>query len=72
MATWKREFKLARREAGAPNHLDNKVNSDQKVVNKELSLFTKSHRVDPEPCTSSCSSLSLWSLELSDTKAYEP
>ena len=28
-ATWKREFKRAWREAGPPNHLDDKVDSDQ-------------------------------------------
>ena len=28
-ATWKREFKLPWREAGPPNHLNDKVNSDQ-------------------------------------------
>jgi len=38
-ATWKREFKLPWREAGPPNHHDDKVDSDQKVVNKELSLW---------------------------------
>ena len=37
-ATWKREFKLPWREAGSPNHLDDKVDSDQYVDNKELSL----------------------------------
>ena len=37
-ATWKREFKLPWREAGPPNHHDDKVDSDQKVVNKDLSL----------------------------------
>ena len=39
MATWKREFKLPWREAGPPNHLDDKEDSDQYVVNKELSLW---------------------------------
>ena len=34
-----REFKLPWREAGPPNHLDDKVDSDQQVVNKELSLL---------------------------------
>jgi len=29
IATWKREFKLPWREAGAPNHHDDKVDSDQ-------------------------------------------
>ena len=37
-ATWKREFKIPRREAGPPNHHDDKVDSDQQVFNKELSL----------------------------------
>ena len=37
-ATWKREFKLPWREAGPPNLHDDKMDSDQKVVNKELSL----------------------------------
>jgi len=37
-ATWKREFKLPWSEAGPPNHLDDKMDSDQWVVNKELSL----------------------------------
>ena len=32
------EFKLPWREAGPPNHHDDKVDSDQQVVNKELSL----------------------------------
>ena len=35
---WKREFKILWREAGQTNHLDGKVDSDQKVVNKKLSL----------------------------------
>ena len=38
-ATWKREFKLPWREAGPPNHHDDKVDSDQKIVNEELSLW---------------------------------
>ena len=38
--TWEREFKLPWREAGPPNHHKDKVDSDQQVVNKELSLFT--------------------------------
>ena len=37
-ATWEREFQLPWREAGPPNHLDDKVDSDQYVINKELSL----------------------------------
>ena len=32
------EFKLPWREAGPPNHHDNKVDSDQLFVNNELSL----------------------------------
>ena len=35
----KREFKLPWREAGPPNHRDDKVDSEQQVVNKELSLM---------------------------------
>ena len=30
---------VAWREAGPPSHLDDKVDSDQQVVNKELSLY---------------------------------
>ena len=41
-ATWKREFKLPWREAGPPNHHDDKVDS---VVNKELSLWGLPHAV---------------------------
>ena len=37
-ATWERELKLPWREAGPPNYLDDKVDSDQQVVNIELSL----------------------------------
>ena len=37
-ATWKREFKLPWREAGPPNHHDDKVDSDQWVVSEEVSL----------------------------------
>ena len=33
-ATWKREFRPLWREAGPPTHLENKVVSDLKVVNK--------------------------------------
>ena len=49
MATWKRESKLPWREAGPPNHHDDKVDSDQQVVNKELSLLTVigPQRIDP-------------------------
>ena len=51
-ATRKREFKLSWREAGPPNHLDDKVDSGQKVVNKEFSLL--SHMLHPSvPCYSS-------------------
>jgi len=34
----KREFKLSWREDGPTNHHDDKVDSDQEVLNKELSL----------------------------------
>ena len=37
-ATWTRESKFLWREAGPPNHLDNKVDSDQSVVNIEVFL----------------------------------
>ena len=37
-ASWKRQFKLPWREAGPPDHYDDKVDSDQKVVNKALYL----------------------------------
>ena len=37
---WKREVKLPWREAGPPNPHDDKVDSDQSVVNKELSLWS--------------------------------
>jgi len=37
-ATCKRGFKLPWREAGPPNYHDDKVDSDQEVVNTELSL----------------------------------
>ena len=40
-ATWKREFKLPWREAGPLNRLDEKVDSDQWVVTKELSLESR-------------------------------
>ena len=42
-ATWKREFKLPWREAGPPDHHDDTVDSDQKVVNKE-SLHSPAER----------------------------
>ena len=38
-ATWNREFKLLWCEAGPPNHLDDKVDSDQEVGNKDVSLY---------------------------------
>ena len=38
-ATWKREFQLPWREAGPSKHLDDGVDSDQYVVNKEVSVF---------------------------------
>ena len=44
-AIWKREFKLPWREAGPPNHHDDKVDSDEQVVNKELSLSRQVERV---------------------------
>ena len=46
-ATWKREFNLPWREAGQPDHHDDKVDSDQWAVNKELSLSAaaEDHRV---------------------------
>jgi hypothetical protein len=37
-ATGKRECKNSWREAGPPDHLDDKVDSDQQVVDKEISL----------------------------------
>ena len=37
-ATWKREFKLPWRESGSPDHHDDTVDSDQLVVNDDLSL----------------------------------
>jgi len=37
-ATWKRDFKLPWRKVGPPNDHDDKVDSDQLAVNKELSL----------------------------------
>ena len=38
---WKREFKLPWREAGPLNHHDDIVDSDQSVVNKQLSLSAR-------------------------------
>ena len=40
--TWKKNFKLPWREAGPPNHHDDKVDSDQKVVNTFLARFSSS------------------------------
>ena len=40
-ATWKRELKLPWRKAGPPDHHDDRVNSDQEVVNKGISLCGK-------------------------------
>ena len=37
-AAWKSEFKLPWCETGPPNHLNDKVASDQYVVKKEVSL----------------------------------
>ena len=68
------------REAGPANHHDDKVDSVEQVVNKELSLLggrparivaRRSKSRIPFPSFSS-SSLLLPSLELSDTKDYEP
>ena len=36
MATWKGEFKLPWREAGPPDHHDDEVDSEQKVVRRVL------------------------------------
>ena len=46
-ATWKRELKLPWREAGPPNHYDDKVDSDQQVVNKNNSLWKGGHQFGP-------------------------
>ena len=42
-AAWKEEFKIPWREAGPPNHLDDKVDSDQQVANKKVSLGRGTH-----------------------------
>jgi len=75
------QFKLPWREAGPPNHHDDKVDSGQKVVTKELYLQVKDARpmvtqaTKPEfgdyQCNAALFSLSLLlsSLELSDTKS---
>jgi len=47
MATWRREFKLPWREAGPPNHLADKMDSGQYVVNKELSLSPRTGKRVP-------------------------
>ena len=55
---WEREFRLPWREAGPPNHHDDKADSDQKVVKNGISLFIvfifasvpgSSHPSDLEP-----------------------
>ena len=38
---WKREFKFPWREAGPPNQHNDKVDSNQYVANKEVSLFIR-------------------------------
>ena len=38
-AIWEKEFKLPWRETGPPNHLNDEVDSDQEVVNREFSLL---------------------------------
>jgi len=43
-ARQRREFKLPWREAGSPNHLNDEVDSDQSVVNKELSQWVMGQR----------------------------
>ena len=48
-ATWKRGLTLPWREAGPPNHQDDKVVSDQWVVNKELSLRSGSRAAGTSP-----------------------
>ena len=45
-ATWNREFKLLWRKAGLLKYLDDVVDSDQQVVNTELSLYWS--RWEPE------------------------
>ena len=51
-AAWKKEFKLPWRETGPPNQHDDEVDSDQEVVNKELSL-SGAHSAAPERSTES-------------------
>jgi len=64
-ATWKREFKLPWREAGPSNHHDDKVVSDQQVVNKELALSgldLRFLRVDLD-CEGACQLGLVWGLQ---------
>ena len=42
---WKSEFNLPCREAGPPHHQDDKVDSDQQVVSKELFLSLRARIV---------------------------
>jgi hypothetical protein len=44
-ATWKTEFKVPWREAGPLDHHDDKVDSDQQGVNKELSRCQLRHQL---------------------------
>ena len=46
-ATWKKEFKFSWREAVSLNHLDEKEDSDEYVVNKELSLLACPQKITP-------------------------
>ena len=41
LVEWEREFQLPSREAGPPHNHDDEVDSDQQVVNKELSVPLK-------------------------------
>ena len=45
-AAWKSKFGLPWREAGPSNHLDDKVDSDQWLVKKELSLWLACERAE--------------------------
>ena len=45
---YERDFKLPWREAGPPNHHDDKVDSDQWVVNKELFLYERDVAASPD------------------------
>ena len=75
-ATWKREFNLPSREAGPPDHHDDRVDSDQLVVNKELSLrLSLSLSLSPSRALSLSLSLSLslfLSLSLSLCIPFSP